>query len=94
MKKLSKKLIIFRFFSILTYALRAYVSKTQKKSNVSNVGIMLDLRKVEQFLSQLATWWGMSGKDVVVGPCENTSLPVTTCHMVSCDKNHATLMWF
>ena len=55
---------------------------------------MLSLQKVAQFLLQLVTWWGMIGRDVVVGPCENTSLPITTRHVVSYGKNCETYCGF
>ena len=36
-----------------------------------------------QQMSQLTTWRVVVGGEVMMGPCEDTSPPTTTCHVVS-----------
>ena len=52
---------------------------------------MLGPHIVVQLLPQLAMWWVMSGRGVVVDPLGDTSLPLTTRHMTICSKSCAIL---
>ena len=48
---------------------------------------MLRTQLIAQLLSQLVTWWVMSDKEKVIGPCETTLPPFTTHYVTSCGKN-------
>ena len=52
---------------------------------------MLGPHIVVQLLPQLAMWWVMSGRCVVVDPWGDTSLLLTTHYMTICGKNCAIL---
>lgn len=47
---------------------------------------MLGTHKKTQLLAQLATWQNLCSRGVMKGPCGDTTLWLTTCHMVSYGK--------